>query len=960
MAALLVAALSVSAQTCDTVYPWHETFSNGLDCWYRPTGSNWNTYLPSTQGVSYPEQYRCLASYSNSDTLDSWIVSPAIAVPASADSAVTLIWHLCSSNANFTHTYSVMVSTDSDRTALGAYATLYADTSQFSNSLNQYTERRASLAAYAGQVVYIAFRNQPIAWSSYLYIDDVEVRSSCPPVLALEGPTAVQSHEATTYSATLAEGNTAGLVYTWHSTLLDTTWVDSATAATLSIAYTVAGIDTLSVVAANACGADTVTTRVTVTWCPPAGGSWSEDFDAVSYSTYSTSGVVPDCWRRHWGGYTMRAPHVITPANYPQGTLITYNSLSLLMMAGTNPGYDTVALVETPVFADPLNGQSLAFYHMQDNAYFGQLSLGYMQGDLFVPTDTLTNTDSGRTDTVLLNGFPADVHRVALQWKCLSTWHGILLDNMELLPQDTMPAIALTMPTAAYAGDTLAFSARLTGGSTAGLTYTWHSTLLDSTWSGTASDIYSSTSAIIYLSAGTDTVTVTALNAYGSDTATAVVAVAYRPLPRITIAAPDTVLAYEDVVYNASLNSCSRHGMHGLWRSSLTGRTTGFSGEPVPMAISYGFSGIDTLTLIVANTFGADTATALVEVIDCTAQTVPYTQNFDDVNVLHRTLPLCWQSCQWPGASAYAPQVDDNEYYFDTTQSLRLQAGRAVYLDTLAYVVLPGFDQYIWQLQLALDYYNDGPAYNPVTLSVGYVDYDADSSYVALQHLPYTTGFQMLRDTISLAPLLTEQHGQPNIRLAIALHSQDIRSDAFIDNIEVTYNTEQNRRWYVDVASEDLTRGFTRGSGWYDDGANTDIEATALTGYRFAGWHDGDTTNPRRIVVTCDTLFTALFDTIPTTPVDTNTSDTTGIALHAPTVAVSIHPNPSHGDVTVSVGQPSTVSVIDMVGRTVVPPTPVNSTFLIPHSSLPSGAYMVRIVTPDGTAVRRLTVVGRQ
>jgi hypothetical protein len=70
----------------------------------------------------------------------------------------------------------------------------------------------------------------------------------------------------------------------------------------------------------------------------------------------------------------------------------------------------------------------------------------------------------------------------------------------------------------------------------------------------------------------------------------------------------------------------------------------------------------------------------------------------------------------------------------------------------------------------------------------------------------------------------------------------------------------------------------------------------------------------------------------------------------------SIYPNPSHGDVTVKVGQPSEVTVIDMQGRTVIPATPVNSTLLIPHSSLPAGTYFLRATGEQTTLVRKLII----
>ena len=946
LAALMAATMAMSAQTCDTVYPWHETFSNDLSCWYLPAGSDWTAYWPNTQGVYYPDQYRCIASYCNSDTMDSWIVSPAIAVPANVADSVRLFWRLWSSNMYFNHTYRVMVSTDSDRTDLTTYTTLYADTAQFSSSANHTTERSVSLAPYAGQVIYIAFRNQPIDWSigwhSYLYVDDVEVRSACPPILALEGLYAVQSHESNAYTATLAEGNTASLVYTWHSTLLDSTWTDTmhTSLSYAELTYTTAGTDTLSVVAANACGADTATMTVTATYCPPISGNWSEDFDAVPFSTYNTTGVLPDCWHRQWGGYTMRAPHVVTLGNYPQGSLITYNSFALLMMAGTTAGYDTVSIVETPAFAGSLNGTALTLYHMQDNAGYGHLSLGYMQDSLFVPTDTLFNTSSGRTDTVLLSGFPPNVHRVALQWKCLSSWHGVIIDDIATLPPSNTPTAVITSPQRAAVGDTTAYVATLVTGSADSIAYTWHSSLLDTTWTDTNG---STLSAFIlsYSAVGTDTVSVIATNAYGSDTASVAVGVYSRPLPHVTLVAPDTAMVFESYTLRATLNDCSRNGITSRWLSSLTGLDVTTAGAPDTMLIGYSVSGLDTVRLIVTNAYGADTAMSIVRAINCYARELPYNEDFEEIAPTSWDLPACWSDI-WLGGSDYRPHISEDGFagseVFD--KKLRLLAGWAVYLDTVVYVVLPGFEEEIGQLSLALSHYI---LQGSGTISVGYMH---DSTYTRMQSLPQDNT-AMRRDTVDFSTIGSTP---ANSRLAIGLHSSDLSTMAFIDNINVFVASQDTTVWHrVNVTASDPTMGTVSGGGWYVRGSLVTIDATPYPDYRFTSWNDGDTTNPRRVLVISDTSFTALFDSIP--------GDPTGISeLRTPDSELQIYPNPAAGDVTVSVSQPSTVTVFDLTGRVVIPPTPIKSELLLPTSDLPSGTYFVRVVSDEKNATRKLVL----
>lgn len=71
---------------------------------------------------------------------------------------------------------------------------------------------------------------------------------------------------------------------------------------------------------------------------------------------------------------------------------------------------------------------------------------------------------------------------------------------------------------------------------------------------------------------------------------------------------------------------------------------------------------------------------------------------------------------------------------------------------------------------------------------------------------------------------------------------------------------------------------------------------------------------------------------------------------------LSIYPNPASSDVTISVSVPATVMIIDLSGRVALPPTEVNSSIIIPHSSLASGAYFVRMTNSTTTVVRKLIV----
>ncbi len=69
---------------------------------------------------------------------------------------------------------------------------------------------------------------------------------------------------------------------------------------------------------------------------------------------------------------------------------------------------------------------------------------------------------------------------------------------------------------------------------------------------------------------------------------------------------------------------------------------------------------------------------------------------------------------------------------------------------------------------------------------------------------------------------------------------------------------------------------------------------------------------------------------------------------------ISVYPNPAHGDIAVHVNQPATITVIDMQGRTVIPPISCNSHITLPTSQLSSGPYYLRLNAPDGIVIRKV------
>ena len=63
-----------------------------------------------------------------------------------------------------------------------------------------------------------------------------------------------------------------------------------------------------------------------------------------------------------------------------------------------------------------------------------------------------------------------------------------------------------------------------------------------------------------------------------------------------------------------------------------------------------------------------------------------------------------------------------------------------------------------------------------------------------------------------------------------------------------------------DVYSADATKGSVKGDGEYDINATTIISAIPAFGYHFLRWNDGNTDNPREVILTEDVTYTAEFE----------------------------------------------------------------------------------------------------
>ena len=170
------ATTTINVISCDITLPWTCGFeaSDNLSCWtFIDADGDGNNWMHSTDYFSsfYHNGSDALisASYTNqlgALTPDNYAITPKINVPAEG---ATIEWYDSPYQAAYPDYYGVFVSTTGTNAA------------DFTNQIfagsvgSDWVKRSRSLAAFAGQQIYIAFRHYNITDAYWFGIDDIKV-----------------------------------------------------------------------------------------------------------------------------------------------------------------------------------------------------------------------------------------------------------------------------------------------------------------------------------------------------------------------------------------------------------------------------------------------------------------------------------------------------------------------------------------------------------------------------------------------------------------------------------------------------------------------------------------------------------------------------------------------------------------------------------------------------------------
>ena len=748
--------------------PWKETFVDGILCWYQHPGGKF--YDTNPYSGSYYANYRSLCINIQTDTAGSWIISKEIQIPSDSNLLPILTWKVASYNeyAYYHHLYSVLVTDAVDYTDTANYVTLYTDSIAHSDIYHNFNVMKVGLSDYVGRNVHIAFHNYGNQVSSNyncLYIDDVEVRSSAVPVVKLSADkTLCYYGDTATFTATLMEGSDSGLVYIWHSSLLDSTWTTNGDNTQCSLTYgMVNGTDTVTMLATNAYGSDTASVAV---------------MSQVINQPVAYLSILE------------KSPHMRVDKAEVGDTVVYVVTRNRCVTIGL-----TYSLHST------LEDTTITVTTTADTCYF---PLIYTNEGVDSITVNVSNTYGSGQDSVRMNIYNCPVATVPFfedfndmgGTGYLTCWPGYWWlqgrgdSNYAVRLSGSAIHQALISPAIDLPADTL------------GLQLSWYAQFTSNATPNVPIRIMVSPTGSAHIADFTDELYNRTMPNYSYDSVSLDayrgqrVRLAFyfsgyyglfddikidydRSVPRLTVSGPTTAATLEDNVYTANVTAGSPHGLTYNWRSSMADQGLAhYRIQDSEFIINYFTDGTDTIRCIVANDYGADTQTVVVPVSGCGYVQLPYFEDFNAMAVGSK--PDCW-SVVWHKEPSCAPKVvAPGSFYFSPDNSRLLflaAAANSTYYDTAAIVLLPAFDFPVASLKMSLWYAYEDTTIG--TLSAGYMD---NGQFVPVTELP-VVGHSGRYDTISFA---TAPATATRLALCWKQMTNSTWYSASIDNVEVT------------------------------------------------------------------------------------------------------------------------------------------------------------------------------
>ena len=253
--------------------------------------------------------------------------------------------------------------------------------------------------------------------------------------------------------------------------------------------------------------------------------------------------------------------------------------------------------------------------------------------------------------------------------------------------------------------------------------------------------------------------------------------------------------------------------------------------------------------------------------------------------------------------TSFTAQFGYNSYVIfkscDTIQGNVMGEDSADYLSDVTLTATPNYGYHFTQ-------WSDGVTDNPrtfvLTQDTSFTAQFGYSSYAVTKVCDTLQGNVMGEDSADYLSnvVLT---AEPNYGYHFTQWSDGVTDNprTFILTQDTTFVAEFDRNSYaVTCVSNDVSMGQVQGGGTFLYLDTVALSAVAVEPYRFTHWQDGDTVNPRSIVVYSDSTFTAYFE-----------NSTEGIETVQKSYTLTVVGNA----IRISGAMGETVRVFDVVGR---------------------------------------------
>lgn len=480
--------LVIDVFSCDNItIPYAPNFDGGLGCWTSRSdstaGSGWFASIdmfdanPEGQVLSMSAQ-SVWGLFMMDFPADNWLFSPEIAMPSTG--SYELAWKV----KPFTSDY------DGDH--YGVYVISGTDTNLlFEESLTgmtDYNQRMALIPSTVSGDFQVAFRHFNSVGGYVIILDSIQLRALTAPVVTLNGPNAVENGHAATFTATC--GNATSFSWTINGI------ADTTTGNVLTTTFTTDGNYTIAVTATNSEGSSSANMTVEVYTCNAITSfPYSQDFE---------SGI------RCWNMVSM------DPANddlfgITEESENVYAGNAAFMFSSYSSASDYNQYLISPELVLPATGTYMVkFQYMgeTENESF-RIMASSTTNDINSFTEVADFAQTATDWTMAAAMLPAGTKYVAIDYYGNYQYY-LYIDNLTISELNEAPTVTIAGPTSALADEQVTFVAD----APLATSFSW-------TVDGTPVNETSNTLTTTFTTAGNHSVSVTATNSIGSNSATA-------------------------------------------------------------------------------------------------------------------------------------------------------------------------------------------------------------------------------------------------------------------------------------------------------------------------------------------------------------------------------------------------------------------------------------------------------